>query len=298
MKKYNNIKRQRGVALLAIVVILMSVILSFFAYLYVKTDEAYTDFYQSNESREGLMSELSYELESYYNAHSNELSQEDLPQNINEEAILNELSIPKNSSAFIKIGISDIKSTEKLQWRDIYAWIPASDGVDNSVFDPSAETGSSFVPSEGVSWTSFSGKSVEARKFSEATKQINSIANTLRTMFSTKVNSDPLRDQSANYFANCGPRPTYVRELKTLNCSGPNDVDNLENLGATSITGLSNNDFINPWGSAIRASNETGSISINNEFHTIESDNYPYNMILLTNTPSGYVIFTYVTQPL
>lgn len=298
MNKINSMKKQRGMMLLLSTVLISTVALSMTTYLYVKNDNAYGAFDQTEASRDELITKVREELEDFYVAHANDLAAINLPDYLDEEYVKSQLSIPKNSSVKLKIGITDDYYNDRIAWRDIYAWLPATDGTDGSIFSESGDASNAFNPGEGVVWTSYSGMAIESKKFVEASNQVDSIADTIRAMYLAKVNGDPLRDQSANYFADCGPRPVYAIDDLTLACSGGGELMSLSNMGATDSIGLSASDFKNPWGYDIVASNETGGIFVNNETYVVQSDEYPYTMIVASETPVGYYIFKYVVQPL
>ena len=304
MKKNNGLhkilkrKKQNGVVIIAISVVIGIAGLSLVSYLQFSNDTAFGDFQQTEESRSELMSNVRNEIQDFYIAHSNELNSEDLPSYIDEEYIKRQIMTPANSTIKLNIGITSMYEDSRVTWRDIYVWIPSTDGMDNSVFSPDGDQSNAFVPSDGVAWVSYSGRALESQKYAEASAQIEDIAQSLRAMFSSKVEADPLRDISANYFANCGPRPRYARGEDTLDCSGASNMETLASLGANNSLGYNLTDFKNPWGGDIYASNQDGALILNNEAYEINSSQYPYTMILTTKTPAGYDIFKYVAQPL
>lgn len=298
MNKIHSIKKQRGVMLLMTALLVSAAALSMTSYMYIKSDMAYGSFDQTEASRDAVINQVREELEDFYVAHANDLAAEELPDYLTAEYVKGQLSIPKNSSVNLKIGITGDYYNDKIAWRDIYAWLPATDGIDDSVFSESGDQSNAFTPGEGVVWTSYSGLAIESQKFIEASNQVDSIADTIRAMYLAKVNGDPLRDQSANYFADCGPRPSYAMKESTLACSGGSQLESLSKMGATDSMGLSASDFKNPWGYSVEGSNETGGLYLNGATHVIQSDEYPYTMIVASETPVGYYIFKYVVQPL
>ena len=93
-----TIKKQKGFGMIMAILMIVSIVMSLTGYLYQQSSKAYTDFYQTEESRVELITALQEELRNFYVAHSDDLSSEELPTYIDEEYIKKQ---PKNTLKFI-----------------------------------------------------------------------------------------------------------------------------------------------------------------------------------------------------
>lgn len=290
-----NLNKQKGFAVIMAILIIVSIVMSLTSYLYLKSSESYGDFYQTEESRIELITQVQEELENFYVSHANEFSAETLPEYIDEEYIKNNLRIPSNSSSFLKIGISTEKVDNSVRWRNLYAWLPATDGLDNSSFNPDSAFDTAFSKGDGVVWTGYSGINYESERLASAKEQLDSIAGKMQSMFVANVNQDFFKNMEVNYFAGCEERPPYANELPSISCSPAGELIKMSETNAQESLGLASTSFSNPWGRPIYIVNQSkkdGSgesiptpVSIGGEDVYVNSGSIPYNVILVSETP-------------
>lgn len=286
----NKINKEKGFGLIITIFLIMSIVMILTSYLYRETERGYTDFYQSEESRTELMSRLQDELNSFYIAHANDLLQDPLPDYLDEEYIRSNLRIPSRSSAFINIGISDIKQSDKILWRNLYAWMPATDGLDDSAFFPDDDFEFAFLPGTGVAWTGYSGLDYESQRLSSAVKQLENIADNMQNMFVANVNQDFFQDMRINYFAgDCEDMPKYAENLPSINCAPMGEHVPMSSLNVADALGVSNSSLINPWGKEIMLANSSepsgSTIVFGNNAAGIDSKTPPFSAVLISELP-------------
>lgn len=285
--------------------------MSLTGYLYQQSSKAYTDFYQTEESRIELITDIQDELRNFYIAHADDLSAENLPAYIDEDYVRSNLRLSSRSSAFIKIGISDERVNNSIRWRNIYAWLPATDGLDNSAFNEGNPFDTALVPGDGVVWTAYSGRDYESTRLADAKEQLESIADKMQTMFVANVAQDLFRNMENNYFCKEEDKLDYAKALPSIGCSPPGDYIEMSNsqINAENVLGLASTSFQNPWGNPIYIANRSardGSgnpiptpININGRDVYVNSGEIPFNAILISETPvSGEEIFLIVSQVL
>lgn len=289
------------------ILMIVSIVMSLTGYLYQQSSKAYTDFYQTEESRVELITALQEELRNFYVAHADDLSSENLPTYIDEEYIKNNLRMPSSSSAFIQIGISDARTGNSLRWRNIYAWLPATDGLDNSAFNEENPFDTALVPGVGVVWTAYSGRDYESIRLSNAQEQLASIADKMQSMFVANVAQDFFRNMEVNYFAGCEDRPPYADALPSISCSPEGEYIEMGNTNVEDVLGLASTSFQNPWGNPIYIANRSrrdGSgnpiptpVNINGQDVYVNSGEIPFSAILVSETPvEGEEIYLIVSQ--
>lgn len=304
-----TIKKQKGFGMIMAILIIVSIVMSLTGYLYQQSSKAYTDFYQTEESRVELITDIQDELKNFYIAHADDLSAENLPAYIDEDYVRSNLRLSSRSSAFIKIGISDERVNNSIRWRNIYAWLPATDGLDNSAFNEGNPFDTALVPGDGVVWTAYSGRDYESTRLADAKEQLESIADKMQTMFVANVAQDFFGNMEVNYFAGCEDRPPYANALPSISCSPEGDFIPMGNTNAQNVLGLASTSFRNPWGNPIYIANHSktdGSgnpiptaININGSDIYVNSGEIPFNAILITETPvAGEEVFLIVSQVL
>jgi hypothetical protein len=312
--------KQKGFALIVVVFMIMSIILSLVSFLYMKSSESYSDLYDSESSRVNLMTRVNEEITSFYISHSNDFLEDSLPAYLTDEYIASNLEIPSRSSAFLQVRVSDIKENDLIRWRNIYAWIPSSDGMDESNFDPSADFENAFTPSDGVRWTSYSGVVHETKRLESSIKQLNDIGRNIQLMGLGNVNDDFFRNASINYFANCEespdpsptataplPRPGYASNYPSISCAPAGGAAELSSLNAESALGIPSQKMKNNWENPIMIANHsnddptgnyvTTHITLNGEMIEYNSVNVPFSFVLFSETSKANTyIHTVVTQ--
>lgn len=304
-----TIKKQKGFGMIMAILIIVSIVMSLTGYLYQQSSKAHTDFYQTEESRIELITEIQDELRNFYIAHADDLSSENLPAYIDEDYVRSNLRLPSDSSAFIKIGISDARTGDSIRWRNLYAWLPATDGLDNTAFNEANPFDTALTPGDGVVWTAYSGGDYESVRLSDAKEQLESIADKMQSMFVANVAQDFFRNMEVNYFAGCEDRPPYAEELPSISCSPAGEYIEMSTTNAEDALGLASTSFQNPWGKPIYIANRSardGSgnpiptpININETDVYVNSGEIPFNAILVSETPvSGEEIFLIVNQVL
>lgn len=304
-----TIKKQKGFGMIMAILMIVSIVMSLTGYLYQQSSKAYTDFYQTEESRVELITSLQEELRNFYVAHADDLSSENLPTYIDEEYIKNNLRMPSSSSAFIQIGISDARTGDSLRWRNIYAWLPATDGLDNSSFNEENPFDTALVPGDGVVWTAYSGRDYESIRLSNAQEQLASIADKMQSMFVANVAQDFFRNMENNYFCKEEDKLDYAKALPSIGCSPPGDYIEMSSsqINAEEVLGLASTSFKNPWGRPIYIANrskrdgsgnpEPTPININGQDVYVNSGEIPFNAILISETPvEGEEIYLIVSQ--
>ena len=302
-----TIKKQKGFGMIMAILIIVSIVMSLTGYLYHQSSKAYTDFYQTEESRIKLITEIQDELRNFYIAHADDLSSEDLPAYIDEEYIKSNLRLPSRSSAFIQIGISDARTGNSIRWRNIYAWLPATDGLDNTAFNEENPFDTALTPGDGVVWTAYSGRDYESVRLADAKEQLESIADKMQSMFVANVAQDFFKNMEVNYFADCEDRPPYADTLPSISCTPEGQYIEMGETNAEEVLGLASTSFKNPWGNPIYIANRSvrdGSgnpiptpINLNGRDVYVNSAAIPFNAILITETPvDGEEIFLIVSQ--
>lgn len=288
-----TIKKQKGFGMIMAILIIVSIVMSLTGYLYQQSSKAYSNFYQDEQSRTELMSNIQDELKNFYIANGNEFSKETLPSHIDEYYIKSNLRLPSTSSSFLKIGISDPKEDNGVRWRNIYAWIPATDGLDNSSFDPSSNFENAFFPGDGVKWVAYSGEDYESTRLSDAVEQLESIADKLQSMSIANVEQDFFHNMDVNYFALCEDRPPYANNLPAISCGPSGGLIDLKDTNIEDVLGLSSSSLTNPWGNEIKianssvtnASNQPSAIVLDGEDVYFNSKNIPFSVILVSEPP-------------
>jgi hypothetical protein len=302
-----TIKKQKGFGMIMAIFLIVSIVMSLTGYLYQQSSKAYTDFYQTEESRVELITKIQDELRKFYIAHADDMSSESLPAYIDEEYIKNNLRLPSRSSAFIQIGISDARTGNSLRWRNIYAWLPATDGLDNSSFNEENSFDTALTPGDGVVWTAYSGRSYESVRLSNAQEQLESIANKMQSMFVANVAQDFFRNMEVNYFAGCEDRPPYANALPSISCSPEGQYIPMGQTNAQETLGLASTSFKNPWGKPIYIANRSTRDSSENPIPTpiningrdvyVNSGEIPFSAVLVSETPvDGEEIYLIVSQ--
>jgi hypothetical protein len=302
-----TINRQKGFGMIMAILIIISIVMSMIGFLQQQSSKAYTDFYQSEETRIELITEIQDELRNFYIAYADELASETLPAYIDEEYIRSNLRLPSRSSAFVKIGISDARDGDSIRWRNIYAWLPATDGLDNTAFNPSNPFDTAITPGDGVVWTAYSGRDYESVRLADAKEQLESIADKMQSMFVTNVAQDFFHNMEVNYFADCEDRPPYANALPAISCTPPGAYIEMGNTNAENVLGLASTSFRNPWGNPIYLANRSvrdGSgdpiptpVTINGRDVFVNSGEIPFNAILVSETPvENEEIFLIVSQ--
>lgn len=321
MKRKILIKKNKenGFVLIAVIFVIMGIVLSLVSYLYGQTEKSYDNLDNSERERSKLMSKIKKELERFYIANSEQLTSGDISGFTN-EYILGNLELPSRTSTQIQVRISNIKENDLLRWRDIYAWIPSSDGIDNTAFNPNGDVSNAITidPTDDVKWTVYSGINYESQKLKSSTEQLNDIGRSIQRMALGNINEDFFRDSTINYFANCEPvydtstnntipRPSYTENYPSIECAPAGDFGELASLNAPESLGLPASMFNNNWSNPIYIANHSNSdaagnplptsIAINGENINYNSITVPFSFILLSETskPNTY-IYTVVNQ--
>lgn len=270
----------------------------------------------SNSNRETVLGESAQRLRRFIESNSNVFSATTLPSIYTEDYILSKAGIFDYDTYRFRLGVTNLQQYNNsnsgdtrivLQGRDFYLWLAPEDKVDTTVFTPASLN--NVVSDPDSVFVKISSKNIEMEKYSEAVRKMDNVAAILKKVFAANLEADPLRDASANYFANppCGYRPTYLAGVDTIDCSGTaaGSFASLSSLGLVSNSAspsisINPTDLKTPWGGDIQISNvdtNGASITLSGQSFKVFSKSPPYSIALRTVTPSGFSIIKTVVQP-
>jgi len=313
-------KGQGGFTTILYIIVLMGVIstilLGMKSDLIASVEDSSLGRNVNTANREKVFSDNLIRLQRFLDSNSNIFSATTLPAIYNEKYILSKAGIFNYGTYRFRLVVTNLQQYNNsntgdtrnvLQGRDFYFWMAPEDKVDQTVF--SAVSLNNVVSDPESVFAKISSKNIEMEKFSEAVMKMDAIGAILKNMFAGHLEADPLRDASANYFANppCGYRPAYLSNEDTIACSGStagsfaplSTLGFINNASAPTIS-VNPTDLKTPWGGEIEISNvdtNGASITLSGQSFKVISKSPPYTVVLRTVTPSGFSIIRTVVQP-
>lgn len=243
-------RHQRGFVVASALVVTLSIAaLIYFSYaMGLASKEAG----RREDRKKEWITETQVKLEEWY--QRNALAIDSDPDPIAEAVVLSGAGIVLEFGA--QFASTPLLSAGGIGYHNIAIWLPADGasgtGLDASTgeFNPGTLTGGETAPTK---YAMVNGRVLETRAYLKTIERMRRNAGKLEGYFHARVLSDPDSDSSMNYYraANCSSPASG--ELPCIDSYTP-----LASSGIVNTVGLSPDDNVNAWGSAIEVSNLAG----------------------------------------